>query len=137
MEVPAVTKQLLEAKRAKGPSFAELGKILGHDEVWIAALIYGQARTALTCSKESYFRTRGFLPNCLSLAAGSSESFLLESGIRTNDIGFFSSCNNSQRVAQPMRRLMTVRMWTLLLGASFRPLIHCSTGNGLATSAMA
>lgn len=44
MEVSAVTKQLLEAKRVKGLSFAELGKILGHDEVWIAALIYGQAR---------------------------------------------------------------------------------------------
>jgi cyanate lyase len=39
MEVSAVTKQLLEAKRAKGLTFAELGKILGRDEVWIAALI--------------------------------------------------------------------------------------------------
>jgi cyanate lyase len=44
LEVSAVTKQLLEAKRAKGLSFAELGKRLGHDEVWITALIYGQAR---------------------------------------------------------------------------------------------
>jgi cyanate lyase len=44
MEVSGVTKQLLEAKRAKGLSFAELGRVLGHDEVWIAALFYGQAR---------------------------------------------------------------------------------------------
>jgi cyanate lyase len=44
MEISAVTQQLLEAKQAKELSFAELGKILGHDEVWIAALMYGQAR---------------------------------------------------------------------------------------------
>jgi cyanate lyase len=44
MEVSSLTKQLLEAKRAKGLSFAELGKIIGRDQVWVAALLYGQAR---------------------------------------------------------------------------------------------
>ena len=44
MEVSATTKKVLEAKRAKGLSFAELGKLIGRDEVWVAALIYGQAR---------------------------------------------------------------------------------------------
>jgi len=44
MDVPAATTELLEAKRARGLTFAELGKLIGRDEVWMAALIYGQAR---------------------------------------------------------------------------------------------
>jgi cyanate lyase len=44
MDVSATTKELLDAKRAKGLTFAELGKVIGRDEVWVAALIYGQAR---------------------------------------------------------------------------------------------
>jgi cyanate lyase len=43
MSIPAVTQQLLAAKQAKGVSFADLEKILGRDEVWIAALFYRQA----------------------------------------------------------------------------------------------
>jgi cyanate lyase len=43
MYIPAVTQQLLAAKQAKGISFADLEKILGRDEVWIAALFYRQA----------------------------------------------------------------------------------------------
>jgi len=37
------TQTLLAAKQAKGLTFADLEKILGQDEVWIAALFYGQA----------------------------------------------------------------------------------------------
>ncbi len=44
MDVSAATKELLEAKREKGLTFAELGKLIGRDEVWVAALFYGQAR---------------------------------------------------------------------------------------------
>ena len=44
MEVYAATKKILDAKRAKNLSFSDLGKLIGHDEVWVAALIYGQAR---------------------------------------------------------------------------------------------
>ncbi len=44
MDVSAATTELLEAKRAKGMTFAELGKLIGRDEVWVAALMYGQAR---------------------------------------------------------------------------------------------
>lgn len=44
MEIFATTKKMLEAKRAKGLSFADLGRVIGRDEVWVAALIYGQAR---------------------------------------------------------------------------------------------
>jgi cyanate lyase len=44
MDVSVTTKELLDAKRAKGLTFAELGKIIGRDEVWVAALFYGQAR---------------------------------------------------------------------------------------------
>ena len=44
MEISATTGKLLAAKRAKGLSFADLGKAIGRDEVWVAALVYGQAR---------------------------------------------------------------------------------------------
>jgi len=43
MSIPALTQMLLEAKRDKGLSFADLEKLLGRDEVWIAALFYQQA----------------------------------------------------------------------------------------------
>ena len=38
-----VTERILAAKRRKGQSFTELGKALGRDEVWVAALVYRQA----------------------------------------------------------------------------------------------
>jgi cyanate lyase len=43
MEVPAVTEKLLSAKKRKGLSFSDLGKTVGRDEIWIAALFYRQA----------------------------------------------------------------------------------------------
>jgi cyanate lyase len=42
-EFPAITQKLLAAKKAKGISFTDLEEILNRDEVWIAALFYGQA----------------------------------------------------------------------------------------------
>jgi cyanate lyase len=42
-EMPAITAKLLEAKQAKGLTFADLENTLGRDEVWIAALFYRQA----------------------------------------------------------------------------------------------
>lgn len=42
-EFPAMTQKLLAAKKAKGISFTDLETILNRDEVWIAALFYGQA----------------------------------------------------------------------------------------------
>ena len=47
VEFPAFTQTLLAAKKAKGLSFADLEKLLGHDEVWIASLFYGQNSTSL------------------------------------------------------------------------------------------
>ncbi|XWK89527.1 MAG: cyanase [Phormidium sp.] len=41
--IPEISQKLLAAKKAKGISFADLEKILGRDEVWIAAVIYRQA----------------------------------------------------------------------------------------------
>ena len=41
--IPEITRKLLAAKKANGISFAELEKVLGRDEVWIAAVIYRQA----------------------------------------------------------------------------------------------
>ncbi len=38
-----ITQQLLDAKKAKGLSFEEIGQHLGYGEVWVAALFYRQA----------------------------------------------------------------------------------------------
>jgi cyanate lyase len=43
VELPEITLKLLAAKTAKGLTFAELGKVIGRDEVWVAALCYRQA----------------------------------------------------------------------------------------------
>jgi cyanate lyase len=38
-----ITAQLLKAKQVKSMSFQDLGKVLGRDSMWVAALIYRQA----------------------------------------------------------------------------------------------
>jgi cyanate lyase len=38
-----ITEKLLNARKQKGLTFADLEKELGRDEVWIAALFYRQA----------------------------------------------------------------------------------------------
>jgi cyanate lyase len=43
MAISDITATLLAAKKAKGLTFAELETRLGRDEVWIAAVFYGQA----------------------------------------------------------------------------------------------
>ncbi|MEB3325277.1 MAG: cyanase [Cyanobacteriota bacterium] len=43
MALSPLTPALLAAKQRLGLSFAELGARLGADEVWVAALFYGQA----------------------------------------------------------------------------------------------
>jgi cyanate lyase len=43
MEISATSIQLLAAKKSVGLSFADLGILLERDEVWVAALCYGQA----------------------------------------------------------------------------------------------
>lgn len=43
----SITEKLLAAKQAKGLSFGDLEKILGRDEVWIAALFYRQASASV------------------------------------------------------------------------------------------
>ncbi|CAE6372784.1 cyanate hydratase [Rhizoctonia solani] len=44
--LPSVCKQLFDAKAKKGLSFGEIGKAIGKDEIWTAALFYGQAKPA-------------------------------------------------------------------------------------------
>jgi cyanate lyase len=44
MELPEITSKLLAAKKAKHMTFADIGKALGHDECWVAALFYCQAK---------------------------------------------------------------------------------------------
>ncbi len=43
METHEVTQKLLEAKKKKGKSFADLGNLINRDEVWVASLFYRQA----------------------------------------------------------------------------------------------
>lgn len=43
MLIPDITQKLLDAKKSKGLSFADLEKIIGRDEVWLAAVFYRQA----------------------------------------------------------------------------------------------
>lgn len=43
MSIPEITQILLAAKENKGLSFANLEKMLGRDEVWIASVIYRQS----------------------------------------------------------------------------------------------
>lgn len=43
MAISEITEKILAAKKEKGMSFADLEKIVGRDEVWIAAVVYGQA----------------------------------------------------------------------------------------------
>ena len=43
MNLSSVSEQLLQAKREKNLSFADIGQQLKRDEVWVAALVYGQA----------------------------------------------------------------------------------------------
>lgn len=43
LERAVVTSILFDAKRNEGLTFAELGKALGRDPVWVAALFHGQA----------------------------------------------------------------------------------------------
>lgn len=43
IEIPTITTTLLEAKKAKGVTFADLEQAIGRDEIWIAAVFYRQA----------------------------------------------------------------------------------------------
>ena len=43
MEPAEITRILLAAKKAAGLSFADLGRAIGRDEVWVASLLYRQA----------------------------------------------------------------------------------------------
>ena len=47
MAISEITEKLLAAKKTKGISLAELEKIVGRDEVWIAAVIYRQAAASV------------------------------------------------------------------------------------------
>jgi cyanate lyase len=46
MNVHELTEKLLAAKKQKRLSYADLEKAVGRDEVWIAALLYRQARAS-------------------------------------------------------------------------------------------
>lgn len=43
MAISEITEKILAAKKEKGLSFADLEKIVGRDEVWIASVVYRQA----------------------------------------------------------------------------------------------
>ena len=43
MSFPKSTQLLLKAKKEKGLTFADIGNLLGLDDVWVASLFYGQS----------------------------------------------------------------------------------------------
>ncbi|MDF5722275.1 MAG: cyanase [Rhizonema sp. PD37] len=51
MSIPEITQKLLAAKKEKGLTFADLEKIVGHDEVWLAAVFYRQASNSFEEAK--------------------------------------------------------------------------------------
>lgn len=50
--IPEISAKLLKAKREKGLTFAELGKLIGQSEVFTAALFYRQATATPTQVKQ-------------------------------------------------------------------------------------
>ena len=52
MTSSGITQTLLQAKQAKGLSFADLEAVLQRDEVWIAALFYRQASASTDEAKK-------------------------------------------------------------------------------------
>lgn len=46
MNMSDLTERLFAAKRQKNLSFADLERVVGRDEVWVAALFYRQARAS-------------------------------------------------------------------------------------------
>ncbi|MDF5717605.1 MAG: cyanase [Rhizonema sp. NSF051] len=51
MSIPEITQKLLAAKKEKGLTFADLEKIVGRDEVWLATVFYRQASTSFEEAK--------------------------------------------------------------------------------------
>lgn len=45
MDISNITEELLKAKEEKALSFGDLGELVGRSEVWVAALLYGQAQS--------------------------------------------------------------------------------------------
>ncbi|KAI6025049.1 hypothetical protein PISMIDRAFT_673123 [Pisolithus microcarpus 441] len=45
-DLPPISVALFEAKARKGLTFDEVAKAIGRDEVWVAAVFYGQAKLA-------------------------------------------------------------------------------------------
>ncbi|GBE88544.1 Cyanase [Sparassis latifolia] len=43
-ELPPICARLFEAKAKQGLTFDQIGKAIGRDEIWVAALFYGQAK---------------------------------------------------------------------------------------------
>jgi len=76
MEVSEITQSLLKAKQAKGLSFLQLGKLIGRDEVWVAALFYRQASATeeeaskLTSELGMDGETAGMLTECPAKGLG-------------------------------------------------------------------
>ena len=58
MSFPESTQLLLKAKKEKGLTFADIGNLLGLDEVWVASLFYGQS-TASDAESDQLLTTLG------------------------------------------------------------------------------
>jgi len=51
MAISEITQKLLDAKKAKGVTYEALEKVVGQDEVWIAAVIFRQASADMEQAK--------------------------------------------------------------------------------------
>lgn len=52
MEIPEITRVMLQAKEEKGLSFEALGRLVGRSEMWASALLFGQARATAAEAKK-------------------------------------------------------------------------------------
>ena len=50
--LPSATETLLAAKKAKNMTFAQLGELIGSDEVWVSSLFYRQASASPEQAKQ-------------------------------------------------------------------------------------
>jgi cyanate lyase len=47
MPIPDYSETLMTAKQAKGLTFEQIGKALGHDKTWVATMMLGQASASI------------------------------------------------------------------------------------------
>ncbi|MDE2088469.1 MAG: cyanase [Gammaproteobacteria bacterium] len=112
MNCKQVTATLLEAKRARGVTFAEIAKAVGRHTVWTTAALYGQA----AMSKDEAERATAFL------GLGKEVAQALQ------DIPMRGSLDAAVPVDPLIYRLHEI---TQVYGTTIKALIHEMFGDGI------